>query len=489
MPPTKLGIGVGLADGAEKFMQGLLQGKQFKLQQTLAKNAPAIQALMDLIKDPNSSYQSKADAMDAIPHLTGVVKKMDIPLSEQVGYRKLLREKVLVDEEKPSTMTQANSVTPGMQQFNQAHPDQPAATPDSTMNVSAGTPAIYANRGDLSPRDIEELRTKRINESQQDAELSRQFKLAQYHSNIQAKALANQGWKSNDTSTYDAENKIWQTEWFNPITKEHYTQNFPKGVVPQKVIEDQIKAGGTGGVSKAYSTLKQSVAVMKGKDIDDPDVETTTADLWKKNFQATIDFKEIGITGKRQSTTGTTPPTPEQVRDDEAKLQTAKIAAQKEVDENDRQAKLATVEKESLDKLKGNFEKGTGAWGVYAQAQKELKALQGDDANAAREDNPQEYARLESNLTAAKNRAEDLEHQYGVAVAKENSYKDATYKAQERFDTVSHGPDKSNSGLDLSKFSKKAKAYIQAHVNMPAFGGDLNKLLNAYKTQFGADLK
>lgn len=516
MPPSKLGIGVGLAEGAEKFMQSFMQAKQFKLQQTLAKNAPAIQALMDVIKDPNTSYKSKADAMDAIPHLSGA--KVDIPLSQQTGYRRLLDEKVLTDDEKPGTpsriVTDQNAINYNNQTeqnnkntsaLNQelGRGSSSDTNPDGTLNPTGminpsiidkgvtGSPAIYAQRGDLSPNDITELKQRRLSKAANEDEFSRQYRLAQVDAGIKSKALAAQGWKSNDTWAYDSEKKVWQQQWTNPITKESFMQSLPSGMVPEDVIKKQIQAGGSSGVSKAYTTLKQSYATMMNLDINDPKVEMATAKNWEKNFQATIDVKEANATGTNLTNKGQKPPTIDQTIDNATKKQDQLNAAQKEIDEQDRQEKLSRVEVDHLAKDKGDYNKGTGAWGDYAQAEKELKAFQGSDAAAAREANPAEYSRLENNWRTAKYHAEDLERQYTVAEARRSSFKQATIDAQGRFDKISGGKsDGSNSSkLDLSKFSKPAQAYIQAHVDMPAFGGDLNKLLKAYKTQFGKDLK
>ncbi len=317
---TGRGLALGIAQGARNFLDSFLAVKQAKHEEKWRKLAPIIQAVDYQIQDPNTPLDQKIKALDSLPHILG--SPSTIPLSQTLGLDKLAEQQV--DTGQTQTIkqgqTSGGATDQGAVDYNNININQQGAVqPPADPNAIATNPSPLATstdvkapldttrkllrrRGEMSSNDIALQKQLQVHAAEQQDEFTRQYKLEQLHASLQERVLNNQGWKNNGDWNYDDSTKTWQQDWFNPITKESYQQRLKPGIVPEQVILKQIQASGgnKSGVSKAYSTLRTAIATQMGKEEDDPSVQLATANLWKNNFQAGVDYKEQGVTGTRK---------------------------------------------------------------------------------------------------------------------------------------------------------------------------------------------
>lgn len=410
---TGLGIASGIEAGARNFLDSYLAVKKSKEENKYRKLAPVMQIIFSQIQDEKTPLDQKIKAMDSIESLLGV--RSDVPLSVRLGLDKLAQQEMEVGEEKIAGKAAQSLEDQGAVEFNKKQTVSPTqlgseevgtnsvlATNVQTKATQSTTKKLLRRRGDLSQADIDLMQKKQLISAQRAEEFEYQYKLAQLNAGLQERALDKQGWKNNGDWTYNPDTKSWQQEWFNPITKETYQQKLQPGVVPESIILKQIQAGGAGGkggVSLAYKTLRQSIATTMGKDVDDPEVEMQTAKIWKNNFA-------LGVLNKQQNVEGTEPIQPGAKFDNNMKV----LQAQQ------KHADLVAAASASLNNVNSLAKRKGDAWQAAADAKANFDKIKKDY-----DPDEKEYIAAENNWQDATKTANGLETEYQTALRSHNS--------------------------------------------------------------------
>lgn len=422
---TSRGIAEGIEKGVNNFLQTYMAVKQHKSQEKYRKLAPVLSVIQSQIGDPNVPLDQKIAAVDSIPHLLGSFKTGDVPLSQHFGLDKLSQEMLDTGDKETTTkgvpsqtITDQSAVDFNTQQ-NQTQGQTSGDNLDGTIPQSRSLMAtsiqtrpiqtvkksIMKRRGEMSDADVQLLKQKSLFREQQASQFERQYQLNIQQAELQSNVLAKQGWKNNDDWNLDEKADQWQQSWFNPITKESYTQKLPQGVVPISVIQKQIQYSGANktGVSKAYSTLEYSIATSMGLDQDDPRVKLATANVWKQNFEAGVDYKKQGVEGSRKIQPG---------QKESLGIATEHLDIAKNKIKSDYEASIADVI--SLEERKSNQHQ------LVADKKEILKHMVEDDGYSV--DDP-EYLKADAVYRAELVKANTLETEYNKALRTRDSLK------------------------------------------------------------------
>lgn len=444
---TGLGIAKGIEQGANNFLQSFMAVKQFKEQQKYRKMQPVIDMVQAQIADPNLPLDQKIKAMDTLPLLLGA--KTDAPLSQMLGLDKLAEQDIDLGEQtvqgtKGGLIEDQGAVEANKRSLKIGDSSNPDLL--STENVLATsinqTPTktlkkrSLKRRGELTANDLLIAKQVQINREEQESQFQRQYRLMQVQADLQSKTLAQQGWKNNDEWLYDENSKSWSQDWFNPITKETYKNTLPPGIVPQSVILKQIQAGGKGGgVSLAYKTLREAVATSMGKEVDDPEVNLATANMWRNNFS-------LGVTNKVQNVTGTEPIQPNQKFDNDMQI----LQAQQ------RHGELVASAQASLNNVTSLGQRKGQAWQMAADAKADFDRVKEDYDPEDRE-----YQTAQAAYNRANDDANRLETDYQNALKQHN-------KLQEQVGISEQNLNKAgvNTSSTENKLSPQMRAAIAA---------------------------
>ena len=447
-----LGIGLGIEQGARNFLDSFFAAKRAKHDEKYRKLSPIIQAIYSQIQDPNVPLDQRIKAIDTLPLILDP-KYSGTKLSVQLGLDKLAEQEVDLGEQtiqgtKGGFVDDPNAIEANKRSLKVGD----ASNPDllSTENVlatsinQAPTKTLkkrsLKRRGEMSANDLAIAKQVQINREEQENQFQRQYRLMQVQADLQSKTLAQQGWKNNDEWLYDENSKSWSQDWFNPITKETYKNTLPPGIVPQSVILKQIQAGGKGGdVSLAYKTLREAVATSMGKEVDDPEVNLATANMWRNNFA-------LGVTNKVQNVTGTEPIQPNQRFNNNMQV----LQAQQAHDRLTADAVASLNNVESLATRKGQ------AWQISADTKANFDRIKNDY-------DPEDKEFLDAQ--AAYNRALDdanrLESEYQAALRAHNSLTERVKSSEQNLSKmgISSSP---SGGSGASQFSPQMRAAIAA---------------------------
>jgi hypothetical protein len=412
-----LGIARGIELGAQNFLNSYLQVKQLKHEEKYRKLAPVIQVIHAQIADPNTPLDQKIKAMDSLPYILDP-KYSGVKLSEQLGLNKLAEQELDTGEtvtqqgQKGGLVEDPNAVNFNQQQDNSNNTQSNGElSTNSTLATSINQKPtktlkkpLLRRRGELSANDINLMKQMKLQQSEDESQFQRQYRLAQVQADLQEKVLNKNGWKNNGDWTYDENTKSWQQEWFNPITKENYQQKLVPGVVPETVILKQIQASGksgSGGVSKAYSTLRTAIATSMGLEEDDPKVQLATANMWKTNFEAGVQYKQQGVSGTRAI----------------QPAQQEGLGLQKLQTQQTHAALIAEAQSAS-DNVDSLASRKNTAWQSSADAKANF-----DKIKENYEPDEKEYQDAEANYRRAFDAASDLESQYQNALKLSNTKK------------------------------------------------------------------
>lgn len=429
-----LGIGAGIAGGVSAFTQAFFQARQQKNMMELQKNSRLADLLMDQIKDDNTPHSTRTALVDEYQKLIDPKGATKQPLSQILGLHKLDDSDYQIGTEQPSDASKASVI---QQSQSPTNPDviKTGPAPNPSEVTFADNP-ITKKYGDLTPNDIKQKLQLDLEKVRDEREIEHAKKLYQAQTDI----LGKNGYTIPISDSYDPDTKVYSKVMANSSgeTKTITLNNFKpttlakaeitatsKSDKPSVFVRDQMRywqSQVNPETNQPYTLEESSIKAL--------------GDAHNK-FTSTESLKEAQTTALSLGNTGLKPITPAQSVDDIRANQDREDKLTGIVDENRRQGTLAAAELDSLGKLKGDYDKGTGAWGNYKQAEKELKAFQkenGPDAATARDSNPSEYARLEDNMSKARIRAENLDHQYGIVAAKNNSYKQSLTDAQKRLD-------------------------------------------------------
>src|SRR6185295_6324338 len=447
-----LGVGLGIEQATRNFLDTYFATKRHKEENKYRKLAPIMQIIYSQIQDEKTPLDQKIKAMDSLAPVLNI--KTDIPLSKQLGLDKLAEQGIDIGEESTPAQAGKSIEDQGAVDFNkqqqqsnveQINPDllstnSTLATNIQTKGTQATTKKLLRRRGEMSAADIDLIQRKQLISAQQSDEFERQYKLALLNANLQERVMNKQGWKNNGDWTYDNETKSWQQEWFNPITKESYQQKLQQGVVPETVILKQIQAGGksgSGGVSLAYKTLRQSIATTMGKEIDDPEVELQTAKIWKNNFA-------LGVINKQQDVEGTTPIQPNQKFGNNMQI----LQAQQ------KHGEFVSAAQASLDNVNSLSARKGAAWQAAADAKANFDKIKEDY-----DPDEKEYQQAENNWQGATKTANDLESEYQNALKAHNKAQELVKQSESNL---------SKAGVDLNaspesqQFSPRMRVAIDA---------------------------
>lgn len=451
---TGLGIAKGIELGAQNFLQSFFAVKQFKEQQKYRKMQPVIDVVKSQIADPNLPLDQKIKAMDTLPLLLGA--KADVPLSQMLGLDKLAQQEVETGEETIQQGTKGGLVEDqGAVEFNKKslrsgtelgiYNEEGLVSTDSTLATSVEQKPTKTlrkkslkRRGELSATDLAIAKQVQINRAEQEDQFQRQYKLAQVQADLQYKTLAQQGWKNNGDWTYNNDSNSWTQEWFNPITKETYQQNLQPGVVPESVILKQIQSGGKGsGVSLAYKTLREAIATSMGREVDDPEVNLRTANLWKDNFSSLV-------TGRTQDITGTRPIQPSQKEG----LSLQRLQAQQT------HANLVAQASSSLENVNSLAARKGQAWQISADTKATFDKIKEDY-----DPEDKEYLDAQAAFNKALDDANRIESEYQTALRSHNSLSEQVKISERNLGNIGIGT--SSSGQN-QQFSPQMRAAIAA---------------------------
>lgn len=333
---TGLGIAKGIEQGTNNFLQSFFAARQYRDQAKYRKLQPQIDAVNAVINDPDTPLKVKIQSMDSLPHILGSYKQGDIPLSEHLGLNKLANEDVVTKEAKigsgvsnpdysqdPNVQATAQNAPAG------TDPDRASYGAASAQFQKDSTPEIK-KRGDLSANDFKNLQAAKMEKLRDEDVLTREIKVAQVKSRMEEALLAKKGFDRTGDVLVDQATGDYVQSWYNNATQEQHIQRFPKGMIPVKILEDQIK---NEGVPAAVKTLRQFVADSKGLEVTNPEVIKVAGELGKKAYGLKI------TAGEQRTTEGGVPKTAAQIADDnradiEVKTKRAKLEAQAEAQSN-----------------------------------------------------------------------------------------------------------------------------------------------------------
>ena len=431
MGGTGRGIAQGIELGTRNFLDTYFAVKRQKEESKYRKLAPVMQTIYAQIQSEHTPLDEKIRAVNSIEPLLGI--KFDEPLAQRLGLDKLAQQEIDTGETQ-TTNEQTGTVParklPVGEGVNIDIPSQP--------QYGTSTKKLLRKRGELSESDIETIKRKQLITAQQSDEFERQYKLALLNAGLQEKVLNKQGWKNNGDWTYDPETKSWQQEWFNPITKEKYSQKLQPGVVPETVILKQIQYSGQGGgLSKAYTTLRSAIATSMNKSEDDPEVQMQTAKIWKNNFA-------LGVVNKQQDVEGTTPIQPNQKVNNSLQI----LQAQQ------KHSEFVAAAQASLDNVSSLADRKGQAWQAAADAKANFDAIKKDY-----DPEDKEYIQAENNWQGATKTANDLESQYQNALKSHNKAQELV--KQSEINLKAAGIDV-NTSPESQQFSPRMRVAIDA---------------------------
>jgi hypothetical protein len=331
----KLALGAGIAQGAQSFVNGFMQARQYENQQKMMKHQIIIQALQQQLQDDNIPYSQRARILDSIPGLLGV--KMDTPLSQQMGLHDLLDEEVETQNEIPSTPevkgTPASTVTdPKATEAGLADTIGQEATQDVPAGI--GRDKVAVKFGDLSPTKYKQLLVNHQQDVDSERALEQYRRKAEIDLKLQDDTLKAQGYtqvlsKGIDTNT--GQYSIVRANANGDVK----LATMPKGFVPLEVMVAQTK----GSMSQLPASVRAYKAYFEsqknpitGENYTEDEAQTKALEYYKQNgdvmFGLTKAQKEATTQGTVLSNTGQKPRTQ------------AEVEADKDRDENraDRQA-------------------------------------------------------------------------------------------------------------------------------------------------------
>lgn len=425
----RLGLGAGIADAASAFTNAFMQARQQKNMLELQKNDRLASLLLDQIRDDNTTHYKRSALIDEYQKLYDPKGAANQPLSQILGLHKLDDSDYQIGTEQPSDASKANVI---QQSQSPTNPDaiKTGPAPNPSEVTFADNP-ITKKYGDLTPNDVKQKLQLDLEKVRDEREIEHAKKLYQAQNDI----LKQNNYVIPISESYDPDTKTYTKVMGNNSgeTKNIVLHNFK----PINLQKAEITAKGSGGPKGKLGQLQNAQETVKAYE-DDPTSVSKASYLASKSFLD--DFEKTGIVKDEQAnalhqiSSGTRPITPAQSVDDIRANQDREDKLIGIVDENRRQGTLAAAELNSLGKLKGDYDKGTGSWGNYKQAEKELKDFQGSNADTARDSDPSKYARLEKNMHEARVRAEDLDRQYDIVAAKNTSYQQSLTDAQKRLD-------------------------------------------------------
>lgn len=427
----RLGLGAGIADAASAFTNAFMQARQQKNMLELQKNDRLANLLLDQIRDDNTTHYKRSALIDEYQKLYDPKGAANQPLSQILGLHKLDDSDYQIGTEQPSDASKANVI---QQSQSPTNPDaiKTGPAPNPSEVTFADNP-ITKKYGDLTPNDIKQKLQLDLEDVRDKREVAHAKALYQAQTDI----LGKNGYTIPVSDSYDPDTKVYTKVMANSSgeTKTITLNNFKpttlakaeitatsKSDKPSVFVRDQMRywqSQVNPETNQPYTQEESSIKAL--------------GDAHNK-FTSTESLKEAQTTALSLGNTGLKPITPAQSVDDIRANQDREDKLTGIVDENRRQGTLAAAELESLGRLKGDYDKGTGAWGNYKQAEKELKDFQGSNADTARDSDPSKYARLEENMNKARIRAENLDHQYDIVAAKNTSYKQSLTDAQKRLD-------------------------------------------------------
>lgn len=440
-----LAIGAGIAQGADNFLRSFLAARQMKEQNKYRKLEPIIGVAMAQINNPDISLDEKIAAIDALPHILGI-KNQDMPLSKQLGLDRLAEQMADTGETKnvntqTGTIAKKTLKSPMIGIDGQPIGEQETTTPESPLFGTKQAP-VLARRGSLSESDIKLARQLKIVDHTQFAQFDREKQLAVLHAELQDKVLSRQGWEKEGDWVLDTNSKQWGRIWTNPRTKETFTQSLPPDVVPEKIIQEQVKGRSGGKESMIVRTLTD---YYTGQGQDYETAHNSALKDFQTNYQAGTTFKQQGVAGTRST----------DIRGNEG-INLQKLAIQQKHSELVANAGASKANVDSLAARK------TAAW---ANVQKTLDIFK--QAEKDYDPDEKEYQTAQADYDKATATANDLETQYQNAAKAHSALTDQVNLSEQNLKNSGISPSASSQNL-----TPKQKAYVDQY-----FGGDVQKAI------------
>lgn len=359
-----IGLGYGLARGANAFMQSYMQTKMMKEQSKMQKHQIILQALYKNLEDENIPYRERAKIFDAIPGLLGI--KMDVPLSQTMGLQDLLDKDVETQSAiaaKPAkegtsahTVTDMAATEAGLadtiyQQGTEATPAVP------------GRDRIAEKFGDMSPAKYKQLITTR--QQDVDAERSLEFyrRKAEIDFELQQDSYKAQGYTRTITEGFntDGEYVVLMGNASNDIKE----VKMPRGFKPIKMLAKSGSRLPSAIIGlKAY--YQNEINPLTGVNYTPEEAEALAAKDYKvrgdKMFKLTEEGKEATTQGAELRNTGEMPPSPAERAAREDRLSAREEAREKTI------AEQSGILRDATTRLLGAKENLTNAEAAHQQA-------------------------------------------------------------------------------------------------------------------------
>lgn len=404
----KIGLGIGLASGAESFVKALMQGQQMRQQREQAKNAPILAAAQAFLSDDNIPYSKRIALLNSIPGLVG--KKL--PAGEQLsdhfpGLNDMMHEQV--------DTGQTQDQTAGVSLPDDTNPTAIDKTPQSSRKAP-----VMANFGDLSPNQLKSINAFKLKQQDQASELTQNLALEKQHYELalsaEAKKQAAFGWKPSPTTPIIYSNDGTASSLF--INDSGETK-----IVPLGNYKD-MKTTATSSKDTLPAPARAFIADFLTK------TNPATGELYtlEEARQAGLDKYSANAdaiaTGRVQQATGTVPIQPIQAATTNEGI---KKANQSELEQDAKINADAVAASDEVQRIQTPLKEARDA---YYQLQQQIHPLQdrvssGDLRPDVTDTDYQTYLSLHNKLMEAQANKEKLEREEREIISK-----DTTLKAQ-----------------------------------------------------------
>lgn len=469
--PTKLGIGVGLAQGANSFIESFQRARMMKHQQKLQENEPIIRAIQQVLGDDTTPYALKADLLDSLPKLASGKDLKGPSLSEQTGLRKLLREKIITDEGQAATQTKPSVEGTNPQAI--INPHDPNGM-SATLKGTEATPEIPGqqyiaptsiSRGDMSPLQYKVMAQAKLAKDLEETRNKNDIEKIKATYQAQHDILNKGGFTTKIFEGYD-ENKDYLIGFTNG--EETKTINLGK-VTPAAIRKAEITAGGSDSSSK-LGQLTRANTVIQEYSLDPSshtEAEFNAAKGLVDHFEKTGQLMDATITSLGQKTSGTTPITPAQSADDIARDNKTRL---------DLETAHDTIEAQAIEASANSANAAQTRTDYYNNHIQPIKDRITELLNAGKEKSDAEVITQQKLLASAEKEYTSLDSTAKTAKSKDEALRVKLQSAKDRLN-------KFHSSSSVSQIGPTAKAFVDKY-----FGGDLQKAQKAYREKYGKEL-
>lgn len=411
--PNGLGVGAGIAKGAEAFVNNFMRAKQLEHDEKQQKNAFVVQLLTRQLEDENLPYYERAKILDSIPKLLGI-KNMDRNLSEMFGLDKFNKE-IVQDPNQPAikgveAKAASTYIDPSTANTELAGGINVRGT-QGTQDVAAGT----TQQGNLSPAQIKRKLSIEYKKAEDEGDIKKAERIAQINFDLQERSYKANGYKITSEGITD------QGEYAQVLTNnsgDTKVNRLPKGFKPTKLLIAEAN------INKPSVFIKEREDYWESQGFSPDKANIKALADANERFKLSQKGKEAYVTSVEQGNAGTRPPTAAGRESNLDRDRAAMLQIQKDIDEATANANASHTAVEDLVASKDD------ALRRLNEAEAALKAK----INAGY-DQPKDHAEEARAVAATRKEYNDLQEQIRKASADDLRQKALLSGAQTRLRT------------------------------------------------------